>query len=561
MRNYQKHYSTRKTSQRKPIPGKEHKMGLMESQGYGFKVDKWTMLDRFLILGTDGGTYYVGEADLTKQNLDAVLACIKEEGPRVVKRVCEISEGGLAPKNDPALFVLAMCTALGDEYTRRTAFLHLSDVARIGTHLFQFCAYRESFAGWGRGMRQAVKDWYVRKRDRLAYQILKYKQRDGWSHRDLLRLAHPRPATNLQSALYAYIVKGSRDEVDPMYQGFLPPQVHAVEDLKLAANEGTLTENQVIEAIIKERLTREMIPTEYLDSAAVQAALLHDMPLGAMIRNLGNLTRSGLLVPLGEETRFVVESITNEEALKAARIHPFAVLVALNTYRKGRGIRGKGEWTPVGEIVNALERAFYLTFQNVEPSGKRILIAQDYSGSMGGSYSGINGVPGMSPAFGATAMSLITFATEPNVAGVAFATSLKEITLHKGMTLEEARRICDDSVGEGTDCTVPIQYLMGKPLKSGWSYRGKSFPGTGKLLDVDAIVMYTDSQSWAGERHLNQWLDDYRRAVGHPVKFVVVQMAANQWSQGDADDPDTLNVVGFDTSCPKLISDFIAGRF
>jgi hypothetical protein len=33
--------------------------------GFVFAVDKWARLDRFLILGAEGGTYYVGERELT----------------------------------------------------------------------------------------------------------------------------------------------------------------------------------------------------------------------------------------------------------------------------------------------------------------------------------------------------------------------------------------------------------------------------------------------------------------------------------------------------------------
>ncbi|MEZ4618895.1 MAG: hypothetical protein R2867_25735 [Caldilineaceae bacterium] len=33
--------------------------------GYAWAVDSWTRLDRFLVLGTEGGTYYTGEQQLT----------------------------------------------------------------------------------------------------------------------------------------------------------------------------------------------------------------------------------------------------------------------------------------------------------------------------------------------------------------------------------------------------------------------------------------------------------------------------------------------------------------
>ena len=65
-------------------------------------------------------------------------------------------------------------------------------MCRTGTHLFQFAAFVEGFRGWGRSLRRAVGRWYAGQPvDALAYQAVKYRQREGVSHRDLLRLAHP----------------------------------------------------------------------------------------------------------------------------------------------------------------------------------------------------------------------------------------------------------------------------------------------------------------------------------------------------------------------------------
>ncbi len=73
-------------------------------------MNDWTRLDRFLILGAEGGTYYIAERDLVKQNHDAIVRCLQADGVRAVKRIVEISESGRAPKNDPAVFALALAT-------------------------------------------------------------------------------------------------------------------------------------------------------------------------------------------------------------------------------------------------------------------------------------------------------------------------------------------------------------------------------------------------------------------------------------------------------------------
>ncbi len=207
MATYRQHFSTRVTPQSEPIPTMD--MIRNDAGGYVFAIADWKRLDRFLVLGSEGGSYYVNEKKLTVDNAQAVLRCIQEDGLRVVNRIVEISEAGRAVKNDPALFALAMCSAADSDEVRRSALAALSKVARIGTHLFHFAEYVEGFRGWGRALKRAVANWYNEMPlDKLAYQVIKYQQRDGWSHRDLLRLAHPVADLNARDKLYKYIVDG-----------------------------------------------------------------------------------------------------------------------------------------------------------------------------------------------------------------------------------------------------------------------------------------------------------------------------------------------------------------
>src|SRR5579884_3655289 len=109
---FTQHFSTRKTPQSEPIPGSSQVAN--SSGGFSFAVDDWVRLDRYLVLGTEGGSYYAGERRLTVENAEAVSRCLAADGGRVVRRVVEISEAGRAPENDPAVFALAMAASLGD---------------------------------------------------------------------------------------------------------------------------------------------------------------------------------------------------------------------------------------------------------------------------------------------------------------------------------------------------------------------------------------------------------------------------------------------------------------
>lgn len=67
--------------------------------GTAFVADIWRQLHRFLMLGTSGGTFYVGEHHLTLESLDAVRACLAEDGLRTVREIVAIGQTGRAPRS------------------------------------------------------------------------------------------------------------------------------------------------------------------------------------------------------------------------------------------------------------------------------------------------------------------------------------------------------------------------------------------------------------------------------------------------------------------------------
>src|ERR671919_2458899 len=188
--SYLKRIRPRRPSQSAPMPGSGQVAN--SAGGFAWAVDDWARLRRFLVLGSEGGSYYASEWTLTRENAQAVERCLAEDGLRAVAEIVRVSDDGRAPKNDPAIFALAMAAGLGDEPTRKAALEALPRVARTGTHLFRFATFVEGFRGWGRSLRRAVGRWYAAQPvDALAYQAVKYRQREGVTHRDVLRLAHP----------------------------------------------------------------------------------------------------------------------------------------------------------------------------------------------------------------------------------------------------------------------------------------------------------------------------------------------------------------------------------
>jgi 60 kDa SS-A/Ro ribonucleoprotein len=492
--------------------------------GFVYAVDDWTRLDRWIILGSEKGTYYASEQKLTVANLKAVAACVKADGLRVVERIVELSESGRAYKNDPALMALAYAAGKGDDKTRVAALDALPKVARIGTHLFHFASFVEQFRGWGRGLRGAVANWYtLQTPEKLADQITKYQQRDGWSHRDLLRLAHKKFTSAPHQAIAHWVVKNELTDG-------IPERIHGHVQLQQATSA-----KQAADLIRKFGLVRESVPTELLSKSEVWEALLEKMPMTAMIRNLGNMSKCGLLKPLSDASKSVCEKLATAD-FKKARVHPIQLLIAQKTYGSGRGNRGSGEWDVVPQIVDALDDAFYKSFQAIVPSDKRFYLGIDVSGSM--SLGEVAGVNGLTPRAAAATMAMVTARSEKQYYMAGFQNSMVPINITSKTRLDEAIRITDGLPFGSTDCAQPM------------------IDAQQKGIPVDVFVIYTDSESFIGNVHAAQALRNYRHKTGIDSKLIAVGMVANEFSVCDPEDGGCLDVVGFDSSTPNLISDF-----
>lgn len=522
-----------------PAPQTEPLAGQVANSagGHSYPVDDWARLRRFLVLGSEGGSYYAGERALTRENAQAVARCLAADGPRAVAEIVAVSEAGRAPKNDPALFALALAATADSVATRRAALDALPRVARTGTHLLHFAAYAQGLRGWGRGLRRAVGAWFLDQPvERLALQAIKYRQRDGWALRDLLRLAHPRAADARRNAVLGWIVRGWPEAGDAPLPDPALRQLWAFERLQRAASA-----REAARLIAEYDLPREAVPTQHLASPEVWAALLERMPLEALVRNLATMTRVGLLAPLSEAAATVAGRLRDGEAIRRARLHPIKVLAALMTYAAGQGQRSGAAWTPVPTVVDALNDAFELAFGAAEPAGTRHLLALDVSGSM--AFGSIAGVPGLTPRVGAAAMSLVTLRTEPAVHTLAFSHTLVPLKLTARQRLDEVVTQTSGLPFGGTDCALPMLWALERRVA------------------VDTFVVYTDSETWFGAIHPAEALRRYRERMGIAAKLIVVGMIANHFSIADPADGGMLDVIGFDIAAPQVMRDFsAAGR-
>ncbi|MDF5758165.1 TROVE domain-containing protein [Spongiactinospora sp. TRM90649] len=537
------------TPQNRRMPGRSDQVR-NSGGGHVFAKDLWTRVEDFLILGTTGGTYYVGEDRLTAENVAVLFEAIAQDGPRVVAMLTEISTARppRAPKNRPALFALAACYARGDADTRQAATAALTKVARTTDHLAQFFGHYKNQGGKptsrgvapvaGRSLRTALGSWLLQGTpDDVAFRACKAAQRrtpqgESFSMRDVLRIAHPVADSKERATLFGWIAGNvsddeARDEL-PAIDRFLTAKA-------------VTTAEQAVRVVTEAGVPWEFLPDAMLREPVVWDALVGTVGMTALLRNLARMTRIGTLGPRSGATRRAVARLTDAGALLRARIHPMDAWLAMRVYASGHSrpdARAKEHrWEPVPAILDALEETYELSFGGVEPTGKRLLVAVDSSGSMqyqpvivGGSRIG-------TPYEVANAMAVMLCRLERGGAHVIDVdTAVHRSRVTRRTNLREI--VSWRPSGGGTNLALPFD----------WARR--------KGFEADGVVVLTDNETWAGDSHPAQALDAYRAAVNPDARVVVAAMTAAGHTIGDPRDAGVLNVAGLDASLPLVVNGF-----
>ena len=529
-------------------------------------------------------------------------------------------------------------------------------------------------SGLGRGIRRVFGEYfYSRTGIEIANLMTKYQNREGWTIKDVLTLIHIDPKKMKDDGgrlAIDHIFKSKEDfapilatapttaeQVKTLFNAI--KEIHAIaerplQNPSLAGPGSQYSEelDRIVRLINTAGLCREQLPSQLFKHRKIWEALLlskgangkgKGMPITALIRNLGKLSTAeiGIIDPNYNPdrtpsatfaaantqwggvhpTEHIIRRLTNAHDIKYSRVHPYNILVAMMTYKKGSGDKGSLNWIPNVHIINALDSAFKLAFQNVTPTGKRIKIALDVSGSMSSAF--CTGSPIVNCAIGSVAMMMMTLwvergvppqhrqpavrgrpptvedykktkqylgipinpaeapkplatgyysytpppqhhylpelypapATPPQVTICAFSNTIIDLTNAivgymdatidpttglPTMTIADALKLVDMPFSS-TDCALPMIQALKNREK------------------VDAFVIYTDSETYMGQIHPQAALEEYRRTMGIDAKLIVVGMTSNCLTIADPKDLNTLNLAGFDTATPRIISDFTQG--
>lgn len=542
MNNYAELVTGVSNSQYVPQAGKESLMDKNHNGAYVFKLDKWKRLNRFLIIGVDNSTYYQSKKNLVKENYSCLTECLKEDFKRTVDTIVDVSVNARSPKNDTAIFALAVASLITrnlveqEKADRSYAYSKVKEVCRIGTHLFMYLTYMKELKGnstgaMGMGLQKAVKGYYNKKSlDALAMDTLKYRNREGWTHKDVFRLSRFKGTTE-QNQVVDYIMKGECNMTQ------LPKIIEADIAIK-ACNDDV---NLLIALISEFGVPWEMIPTEYLTNKEVLRALIPSMGATALIRNLSKLTSYEAIEdrPDCPHLKLVSEKLENEEYIKRGKVHPLQIATATLSYLSGTS-KGGVTWRPYKKIVKALDVAFLHSFKNAEKLNINIDFALDVSGSMSWPQSEVNGIKASQ--LGCIMLSWLT-KQEDFTRVFTFSNTYQELTAdfsnYRDMWADIQKL---SNFMSATNCALPVINALNEKRK------------------VDLFIVWTDNETNSHHSgHASEYLKKYRKEVNPNAKMVVVGCTATDCSIADPTDPGMMDVAGFDSSIAQIISSFVKG--
>lgn len=309
----------------------------------------------------------------------------------------------------------------------------------------------------------------------------------------------------------------------------------------------------------------------------------------------------------------ICNHIQNKNVLMKGYIHPLNVLNTVMTYRSGKGLRGSSTWNVNSHIVNALYKAFDVSFSTVKGYGRSFAKLVDCSGSMtwDGSVSGLPAlrannvvaallacmmraekrlaeekktfVPPHLVGFFGNTRSVYNYGntcTEAERKSQAFKEITDKITTE--MNLEEIESVFSRSDWGSTDIASGLYYLILKLEKIVKALRNNDIKYRGMSpfeLFFEVIYVLTDNDVNSGDQPMIV-LEKYRNLVGelfrllpydkdgkrqdpevlkqyYKPKMIVLATQGTDVTIGDPRDPYVLTVSGFDLSFPDIIDNFL----
>jgi 60 kDa SS-A/Ro ribonucleoprotein len=483
-----------------------------QAGGAAYALSPEHALAQLAVTGTLHATYY----STAEAQLDTVREVADRCAPEFVAKAAVFARERGHMKDMPA----ALCAMLSkaDPALLDRVFERVIDNGRMLRTFVQLVRSGQfGRKSLGSGPRRLVRRWLEARSDE---QVFRAAVGNDPSLGDVLKLVHPRPATDARRALYGYLLGKPHDAAA------LPELVRSYEAWKLGAGQGDVPD-------VDFRLLTSLPLTKEQWATVARRGGWH------MVRmNLNTFLRHGAFeVPgLAEE---VAARLADAREVRRSKVFPYQLLAAfLNVDASVPAV-----------VKDALQAAMEVATENVPSIGGKVYVCPDVSGSM--SSAAVTGDRG----------SATSVVRAIDVAALVAAAVLR--------TNRGSEVLPFDTKVHASHDVNPRDSVMTNAAKL------RRFGGGGTAVSValaelnrrkatgELVLYVSDNESWVDSRRagatetLREW-ETFRKRNPR-AKLVCVDVAPSTTVQAP-DRDDVLNVGGFSDQVFTTVADFVNGR-
>lgn len=479
-----------------------------EAGGRAYQLSPAAELAQYVMTGCLNQTYYA----TAENQLDRVLELSSQVDPEFVAKlaVCARRNGGM--KDMPALLcaVLSVRDTMFFEKAARASL----DSARMVRNFVQIL--RSGVVGrksLGTAPKRFVQEWLYHQSDEALFRGAVGNEP---SLADIIRMVHPRPATEAREALYAYLIGREYDA------GQLPALVREYERFK-ADRSGLLPD----------------VPFQYLAaldlSDAQWAEIARKAPWQMTRMNLNTFARHGVFSQPGM-VEMIAERLRDPMKVRRARVLPYQLMVA---YLQA------GDGVPL-VIREALQDALEIATENIPEFRGKVVVCPDVSSSMHSPVTGHRaGSASKVRCVDVAALVAASILRRNQWARIIpFTDRISTLKINPcDSVMTNATRMAKLPPG-GTNCSLPLNQLVRENAS------------------VDLVVFISDNESWMdtgygrGTATMEAW--EALRQRNPQARLVCLDIQPYGTSQARSRS-DILNIGGFSDQVFTVVRDFARG--
>ena len=479
---------------------------LNRAGGKAYALSPKHALAQYAATGCLSATYYA----TAEEDLEKVLALASQVEPEFVAKTAVYARTRGFMKDMPAL----LCAALSvlDPALCAQVFHRVIDDGKMLKSFVQIV--RSGAVGrksLGSLPKRLVKTWLDSKDDAAVF---KASVGQSPSLADVIKMAHPKPASKSREALFGYLL-GKKHDADQ-----LPELVRHFEAFKA-----------------KERTDLPDVPFQMLTSLELGrkewTAIAKNASWQMTRMNLMTFLRHGVFED-SSMVKLVAARLSSPELVRRARVFPYQLMMAY---------RAASSDVP-SRITNALQEAMELATANVPAIEGKVYVLPDVSGSMSSPVTGHRA--GATSAVRCIDVAALVAAAvlrkNPDGEVIPFEQRVVKVHLNpRDSVMTNAQKLASIG-GGGTSCSAPLAELNGKGARG------------------DLVIYVSDNESWVdwrgngrGTAVMAEWTAFKTR--NPRAKLVCIDIQPNAHTQAP-DRADVLNVGGFSDAVFDVIAAF-----